>query len=163
MPGAHPPAYRAAMDAKYFSTINVVDPLIKRMAARGRGVVIPIIGNGGKIASPTHLAGGAANAALMLVTAGLGHAYARQGVRVVGLNPGLTRTGRVAEGLRAEARMLGLTLEEAEARSIADIPLGRMAEPEEIAAVVAFLASEKASYLTGVTITMDGAKVPAVV
>jgi NAD(P)-dependent dehydrogenase (short-subunit alcohol dehydrogenase family) len=94
-----PAVWRAAMDAKYFSYINAIDPLVKRMAKRGRGVIVNIIGAGGKVASPTHLAGGAANAALMLVTAGLGSAYASRGVRVVGLNPGLTDTDRVAEGL----------------------------------------------------------------
>ena len=68
-----PQAWRTAMDAKYFTTINVLDPLVKRMAARGHGVIINVIGVGGKVASPAHLAGGAANAALMLVTAGAGH------------------------------------------------------------------------------------------
>src|ERR1700741_988650 len=66
-----PAAWRAGMDAKYFSYINVIDPLIKRMGKRGAGAVINVIGNGGKVASPTHLAGGAANAALLLATAGL--------------------------------------------------------------------------------------------
>ena len=91
----------------YFSYINVLDPVIKRMGGRGSGAVINIIGNGGKIASPTHLAGGAANAALMLASVGLANAYAGQGVRVVGLNPGLTETDRVAEGLKASAKLAG--------------------------------------------------------
>ncbi|HET9351134.1 MAG TPA: SDR family NAD(P)-dependent oxidoreductase, partial [Burkholderiales bacterium] len=94
-----PAAWRAGMDAKYFSYINVIDPLIKRMGKRGKGAVINIIGGGGKVASPTHLAGGAANAALLLATAGLAFAYASKGVRVVGVSPGVTRTERVAEGL----------------------------------------------------------------
>src|SRR3954467_4905345 len=91
-------AWRAAMDAKFFTYIHVIDPMVKLMASRGSGVIVNVIGNGGKVASPIHLAGGAANAALMLATAGLAAAYARQGVRVVGLNPGLTNTERVAEG-----------------------------------------------------------------
>jgi len=152
-----PEFYRAAMDAKFFSTINVVDPLVKRMAARGAGVIINIIGAGGKVATTTHLAGGAANAALMLVTAGLGTAYAAQGVRVVGINPGLTETGRVAEGMASDARLAGITEEEARARAIARIPMGRMASPEDIANAAVFLASDKAGYITGITITMDGA------
>src|SRR3954469_3302196 len=56
-----PAAWRASMDAKYFTYINVIDPLIKKMGARGNGVVINIIGSGGKVASPTHHSGGAAN------------------------------------------------------------------------------------------------------
>lgn len=158
-----PAAWRAAMDAKYFSYINVMDPAIKRMAARGRGAIVNVIGNGGKVPAPTHLAGGAANAALMLVTAGLAHAYAGHGVRVVGLNPGLTNTGRVAEGLKAEARRAGVSEEEALKRSVMKMPLGRMAEPEEIADIVAFAASVRGRYLTGANITVDGASAPTVV
>ncbi|CAG4911881.1 unnamed protein product [Acidocella sp. C78] len=158
-----PAHWRAAMDAKYFSYINVIDPLVKLMAARGGGVIVNVIGNGGKIASPVHLAGGAANAALMLATAGLATAYAKQGVRVVGLNPGLTETGRVAEGLASDARLAGISVDEARARGIARIPLGRMATPEDIANTVLFLASPRASYVTGVNITMDGASTACVV
>jgi NAD(P)-dependent dehydrogenase (short-subunit alcohol dehydrogenase family) len=151
------------MEAKYFSYVNVIDPVVKRMAQRGAGVIVNVIGNGGKVASPTHLAGGAANAALMLATAGLATAYAARGVRVVGLNPGATETERVAEGLQAEAKLAGISPEEARQRAIARIPLGRMATPEDIANAVAFLASDKAGYITGATVTMDGAMVPVVV
>lgn len=158
-----PAIWRAAMDAKYFSYINVIDPIIKRMGKRGSGAVINIIGNGGKVASPTHLAGGAANAALMLASVGLANAYASKGVRVVGLNPGLTETDRVAEGLKASARLAGSTEEEALADALKRIPIGRMADPADIANVVAFLSSAKASYVTGVVISMDGAQVPVVV
>jgi NAD(P)-dependent dehydrogenase (short-subunit alcohol dehydrogenase family) len=56
--------------------------VVMLMAARGSGVIVNVIGNGGKIASPTHIPGGAANAALMLVTAGLANAYAGRGVRL---------------------------------------------------------------------------------
>ncbi len=72
-----------------------------------------IIGAGGKVASPTHLAGGSANAALMLATAGLANVYAARGVRVVGLNPGATETERLIEGFTATARLAGVDLSEA--------------------------------------------------
>jgi NAD(P)-dependent dehydrogenase (short-subunit alcohol dehydrogenase family) len=152
-----PAAWRAGMDAKYFSYINVIDPLIKRMAARGRGAVINIIGSGGKVASPTHLAGGAANAALMLATAGLAYAYASKGVRVIGVSPGVTKTERVAEGLKAEAKRANVSEEQAYEQMVARLPLGRPAEPEEIADIVVFAASERGRYLTGANISTDGA------
>lgn len=158
-----PQAYRAAMDAKFFSYVNAIDPLVKGMAARGTGVIVNVTGNGGKAPSPVHVAGGAANAALMLVTAGLAAAHAAAGVRVVAVNPGLTRTDRVEEGLAADAGLAGISRDEALARAIARIPLGRMAEPGDIADMVVFLASRRAGYVTGVTVTMDGAASPMIV
>ena len=152
-----PAAWRAGMDAKYFSYINVIDPVIKRMGKRGRGAVINVIGGGGKVASPTHLAGGAANAALLLATAGLAYAYASKGVRVVGVSPGVTRTERVAEGLKAEAKRANVSVEQAEKQMVARLPMGRPAEPEEIADIVVFAASERGRYLTGANISTDGA------
>jgi NAD(P)-dependent dehydrogenase (short-subunit alcohol dehydrogenase family) len=158
-----PAAWRAGMEAKYFSYIQVIDPVIKRMAARGRGAIVNIIGSGGKLASDTHLAGGAANAALMLASAGLAHAYAAKGVRVVGINPGLTRTERVSEGMQAEARRAGISEEEALSRALKRLPLGRLAEPEEIADIALFAASERGRFLTGANISADGVANPTVV
>jgi len=161
-PDLAPGVWRAAFDAKFFSYVNAIDPLVQRMAARGRGVIVNVIGAGGKVASPTHIAGGAANAALMLATAGLGAAYAASGVRIVGVSPGLTETDRVAEGLKADAKLQGVDLDEARRRAVAKLPLGRLASPREIADAVVFLASERASYVTAATLSMDGAQNPVV-
>lgn len=157
-----PAAWRAAMDAKYFSTINILDPAIKRMAARGHGAVVNIIGMGGKVATPVHIAGGAANAALMLATAGLAAAYAASGVRVNAINPGLTETGRVQEGLQATARAGNISVEQALANAVASIRMGRLAKAEEIANSVLFLASPLASYINGAILPMDGVQNPVI-
>lgn len=155
-------AYADAMQAKYFSYTNVIDPCIKAMASRGHGVIVNVIGAGGKVASPIHIPGGAANAALMLVTAGLANAYAHQGVMVVAVNPGLTLTARLEEGLVADARAQGITAEEAQRRATAKIPMGRIAHPDEVADTVVYLASARASYVTGVSIAMDGSTTPLI-
>ncbi len=155
-------AWHAAMDAKYFSYIHPMDAVLKRMVARGRGAIVNIIGMGGKVANPVHLPGGAANAALMLATTGLAAAFAAKGIRINGINPGGTLTGRVQQGLAAEAKMTGLTEAELLARNQAKIPLGRLGTPEEVARVALFLASDVASYVTGAIIPMDGGANPVV-
>ena len=157
-----PAAWRAGMDAKYFSYIHVIDPTVKRMAARGRGAIVNIIGNGGKLPAATHLAGGAANAALMLATAGLAAAYGPHGVRIVGINPGTTLTGRVEQGLAAESRMRGEPAEAIRAAQEQGIPMRRFARPEEIAAMAVFLASSAAAYVTGAIVPMDGGLLAAI-
>jgi NAD(P)-dependent dehydrogenase (short-subunit alcohol dehydrogenase family) len=153
-------AWHDAMDAKFFSYIHPADIVVKRMAARGRGAIVNIIGMGGKVAGPIHLPGGAANAALMLATVGLATAYAGKGVRVNAINPGQTLTGRVQEGLEAEARMSGASLDDVRRRAEARIPAGRSGTPEEVAQAVLFLASDRASYVNGALIPMDGASNP---
>ena len=151
-----------AMDAKFFSYIHPTDIVVRAMAARGRGAIVNIVGSGGKVASPVHLPGGAANAALMLATAGLAAAYGPKGVRVNAINPGGTLTGRVQEGLAAEARMTGLPEAELLARMQQRIPLGRLGTPEEVARVAVFLASDAASYVSGAIVPMDGASNPVI-
>jgi len=149
-------AFHQGMDAKYFSTMHVLEPVVRAMAARGRGAVVNVIGQGGRVASPMHIPGGSANAALMLATVGFARAYAGKGVRVNGINPGLTRTDRVEEGLAVTARASGRSRDEALADELARIPMGRMGEPEEVAAVALFLASDAASYVSGAIVPMDG-------
>lgn len=164
----HPPeeltarAWHDAMDAKFFSYVHPTDLVVKSMAVRARGAIVNIIGQGGKVASPVHLPGGAANAALMLVTAGLAAAYGPKGVRVNAINPGATLTTRVEEGLAAEARMTGLAAEELLARMRQRIPLGRLGTPAEVARVAVFLASDAASYVSGAIVPMDGASNPVI-
>lgn len=158
-----PEAWHAAMQAKFFSYVHVMDPVVKRMGARGRGAIVNVVGMGGKVATPTHLAGGAANAALMLASAGLAAAYGPRGVRVNAVNPALTLTDRMAEGIAADARLRKISEEEVLKQAQAKLPLGRLARPEDIANAVVFLASPRAGYISGAVLSMDGAAVPMVV
>ncbi|MHA6203275.1 SDR family NAD(P)-dependent oxidoreductase [Dyella soli] len=154
----HADAMHASMQAKYFTYMHVIDPVIRHMAARGHGSIVNVVGQGGKQANPLHVGGGAANAALMLASVGYASAYAAKGVRVNVINPGIARTGRVQEGLGAASRASGRAPEELLAEQLAEIPMGRMAEPAEVANVALFLASPLASYVTGAVIPMDGGK-----
>jgi NAD(P)-dependent dehydrogenase (short-subunit alcohol dehydrogenase family) len=157
-----PSAWHDALQAKFFTYIHVIDPLIKHMARRGQGAIVNVVGIGGKVASPIHLPGGSANAALMLASAGLAAAYAGQGVRVNVVNPALTQTDRVSEGVAAEARMAGLPAEEVLRRSVERYPMGRIAQPREVADAVVFLASPRASYINGAALSVDGALNPLI-
>ncbi len=149
-------SWHGAMDAKYFTYIHAMDAVLPEMARRGRGAVVNIIGMGGKVATPMHLPGGAANSALMLATVGLANVYAGKGVRVNAINPGATMTERLREALALEARMRGLSEEEVLKRVQDRIPLKRCAAPEDIANLTLFLASAKADYITGAIVPMDG-------
>ncbi len=155
-------SWQQGMNAKFFPQVFAMDAVRPGMVERRRGVIINIIGMGGKMAQPVFLSGGAANAALMLVTTGWANALGRYGIRVNGINPSTTFTDRVKAGMRAEAQAQGITEAEAMERGQARIPLGRFAQPEEVAAVALFLASGQASYVTGVVIPMDGGLGPVI-
>lgn len=156
--------WRAAMDAKFFPYVQVQDAVLKRMRSRAanrpaganNGIVVNIIGNGGKQPMSTHLAGGSANAALMLSTVGLAAHYARFGIRINGINPGPTFTERVQQGVALDAERLGISREEAMAQGQARIPLGRYGKAEEVADVALFLASPRSAYVVGAIIPVDG-------
>jgi NAD(P)-dependent dehydrogenase (short-subunit alcohol dehydrogenase family) len=149
-------AWHAAMDAKYFTYIHAMEAVVPGMAKRSRGVIVNIIGMGGKVATPIHLPGGAANSALMLATVGLANVYGPKGVRINAINPGLTMTDRVREALKLEAQKRGQSEDEVLAQLQAKVPLKRFAAPEDVANLALFLASSKASYITGAVVPMDG-------
>ena len=86
----------------------------------------------------------------------LSNELGRDGILVNTVCPGYTRTDRLDEVMKARAAKAGSTPEKVRADLAAGVPLRRVAEPEELAAVVAFLCSERASYVTGVTLPVDG-------
>ena len=155
-------AWHAAMDAKYFTYIHAMDAVLPSMRDRKRGNVVNIIGTGGKVASPIHLPGGAANSALMLASVGLASVYGQFGVRINAINPGATITDRIREALEIEAKAKGATVEQVLEQGQARVPLRRYADPKDIASVTLFLASDQAAYVTGVVIPMDGGINPVI-
>jgi NAD(P)-dependent dehydrogenase (short-subunit alcohol dehydrogenase family) len=84
-------------------------------------------------------------------------------VRVNAVNPTLTLTERLAEGFQADARQRNATPESLQQEAERKLPLGRIATPEEISALVLFLASPRASYVSGAIVSVDGASSPMVV
>ncbi|HZN15109.1 MAG TPA: SDR family NAD(P)-dependent oxidoreductase [Acidimicrobiales bacterium] len=119
----------------------------RRMVEQGDGgAMVFVTSVSGLASAPRHGAYGAAKAGLMSLVRTLAIELAADGIRVNSVAPGAVRTPRV----------LAVTTEERLAESAKSIPLGRQAEPAEIAAAVLFLASGQASYITGQTLVVDG-------
>jgi 3-oxoacyl-[acyl-carrier protein] reductase len=121
---------------------------ITSMRGRGGGSIVSIASVAGMIALPGRGPYSAAKAALMSLTRVMAVELAGVGIRVNAVAPGSTRTALVEQGLNDGSIDLESVLSE--------IPLGRMATPDEIAASVLFLASDDATYITGQTIVVDG-------
>ncbi len=146
--------WRAAWDLKVFGFISLCRMLYPGMAARRSGVIVNVIGAAGERFDPAYIAGSSGNAALMGFTRALGRAAPADGLRVVGINPGPVATERMEMLLRARAeRSLG---DAGRWRELcARMPFGRPAEPDEIGAAVAFLASPRSGYISGTILTID--------
>ncbi|GLI96677.1 short-chain dehydrogenase/reductase [Sphingobium sp. BS19] len=146
--------WRAAWDLKVYGYIDLTRSLYTLLTV-SRGVVVNIIGTAGERPDPSYIAGAAGNSALMAFTKGMAKGAAVDGVRVVGINPGPVRTERIKLMLRNQAeRKLGDA--ERWPELVANMPFGRMAEPQEIAQAVAFLASPLSAYTSGAILTIDG-------
>ena len=83
-------------------------------------------------------------------------------MRINAINPGATITDRIREALELEAKAKGSTAERMLEEGQARVPLGRYADPREIASVTLFLASDQAAYVTGAVIPMDGGSNPVI-
>jgi len=120
------------------------------------GCIVNVIGHRGKQPMGGALPAGVANAGLINFTVALAQDEAPHGVRVVGINPAPVETRRLREVFETEARVHGLTVEEAGRRWLAHVPLGRAARAEEIGDVIVFLSSARASFITGTVVHVDG-------
>lgn len=149
--------WRAAWDLKVFGYVEMCRLFHETMKARGQGVIVNVIGTGGERLNPLYIAGTMGNAGLMAFTRALGARSPDFGVRVVGVNPGMTATER-AQGLMRNwsEQKFGTPDRSADVEKEMKLPFNRMGKPEEVADVVTFLASARASYVSGTIVTVDG-------
>lgn len=149
-------AWIQAVDTLLLSVVRLCRGAIPLMQARGGGRIIHITSISVKQPIAGLVLSNALRAAVTALAKTLAIELAQDGILVNCVAPGYTRTDRVAELSQATALREGITPDEADARIVSQIPLGRMGTPEEFAAVIAFLASPAASFVTGVTIPVDG-------
>jgi len=141
---------------KQFGYARFIQAVLPAMRAQKWGRIVNVIGRSGHQPRPVYLAGGAVNAGLLSFTKGLAEDCARDNVLVTGVNPGPIDTPRWQALREAAGRTRGVTAAQFDGRAIAGVPLGRLGRSEEVAAVVVFLCSERASYVTGEIVNIDG-------
>ena len=125
------------------------------LAAEGCRIV-NVIGAAARNPATTYMAGGVANAGLINFTRALADLGAPDRILVTAVSPGATATERWTSLTAEQARVQGRSAEELRSELERAQPLGRIAHPEDVADIVVFLASERASFVTGVSITVDG-------
>lgn len=145
-----------ALELKTYSYLRMAQRAIPLMRANGWGRIVNIAGGAGTSPTRSNIPTGAANIAILNMTRALSDAVSGDGILVNAVCPGLTNTPRARTQQRARADREGRDVEAVLDDLGAALPAGRMAEPEEIANVVAFLASEPCSYVFGSAIYMDG-------
>ncbi|MEK7400864.1 MAG: SDR family oxidoreductase [Gemmatimonadota bacterium] len=148
--------WSAAVDLTLRSAVELTRRLLPGMRERRWGRVVNITSIAAKQPVDGLMLSNSIRAAVTGWARTLANEVARDNITVNNLLPGFTRTERVKELNEATASREGLTVEEVERRTEGQIPMRRMAEPAEFAAAAAFLASERASYITGQSIAVDG-------
>ncbi len=148
-------AWRAGWDLKVFGYINLTRAVYARMKAKKSGVIVNVLGNAGEKLNAAYIAGSTANAGLMAFTRTLGGVAPADGIRVLGVSPGPVATERL---LSLYKQMAANKLGDAERylELFKGMAFDRPATPEEIAWTVAFAASPRSSYTSGVYISVDG-------
>jgi NAD(P)-dependent dehydrogenase (short-subunit alcohol dehydrogenase family) len=141
---------------KLFGYVRLMREVVPHMIQQRSGRIVNIVGNSGKQPLPTILPGASANAALLTITKGLADAVARYGISVNAINPGPTNTERHQQLMERLGKVANQTAAEFEAELVRDIPMARVARPEEIADLAVFLASQRSGVVTGISITADG-------
>jgi 3-oxoacyl-[acyl-carrier protein] reductase len=158
--------WEATWQLNVMSYVRAIRAVLPGMRERGAGVIVNVSSTSGKRPSTTMPDYSVTKAAVLSLSRLVADVYAREGVRCNAVTPGPTATEAwLGEGGLADqqAARTGRTREEVLGAVAAGRPLGRLAEPEEIAAVVVFLCSARASYVTGAAWSADGGTVPIIV
>jgi NAD(P)-dependent dehydrogenase (short-subunit alcohol dehydrogenase family) len=145
-----------SLQLKFMGYVRCLRYVLPIMVAQGGGRVVNLIGNDGVKPSYWEIAPGAANAAGQNLTMSLAGQYGRHGISFCAVNPGPVRTERWDGLVKAMARDMKLSYEEADKLAPASIPLGRIAEVDEVAALVVMLASPLMHMVNGTMIEIDG-------
>lgn len=151
--------WQRAVDHLLLSVVRLCAEVLPHLRQRGGGRIINVTSVAVKQPVDNLMLSNSIRAAVVGFSKTLANEVARDRILVNCVAPGYTRTDRVTEIVQASARRESLDESEIERRLVAGIPLGRMGEPDEFGAVVAFLASEKASFITGSVIAIDGGSV----
>lgn len=145
-----------ALQLKFMGYVRCMRYTLPIMREQGGGRIVNLIGNDGVKTSYWEIAPGAANAAGQNLTKSLASQYGKYGISFAAVNPGPVRTERWDGLVKAMARDMNLSYEEADQLAPSSIPLGRIAETEEVANLVVMLASPLMHYVNGTMIEIDG-------
>lgn len=148
--------YRNALELNLLSTVALTQAAVPHMRRNGWGRIIAVTSLTAKQPSTSLLLSSVARAGVLAFTKVLATELAHEGITVNSVLPGFTLTDRLSELAEAEAGRGGIGVDDVYEQWRKDIPARRIAAPEEFADVVAFLASERASYVTGVALSIDG-------
>lgn len=151
-----------SLNLKFMGYVRTTKPAVEHMKERGWGRVINVIGNDGIKPIYFELTPGAANAAGINFTLAIAEELAPHGITVNAVNPGPVDTERWWGLVRTLAREMDISESEAQEKAVRSMPMGRLCTSEEVADVVVFLASEKASFVTAASISVDGAQRKAI-
>ena len=152
-----------SLQLKFMGYVRSVRAVVGHMRERGEGSIVLVVGNDGLKQSYWELTAGAANAADINFASSIAEQYAPLGIRINTVNPGPVATDRWDGLEKALARDKKITQDKAHELAVNSLPLGRICEPEEVADLVAFVASPRASYLVGANIPVDGAQRKALI